>query len=69
MLQQRVNFALVYRDGRLVGLVKLKDIFAGMLLNWYNYEGLSAQRSYEYFTTQCPRPKTLASLEPLLEAE
>jgi len=47
MLVQRVNFALVYGEGkRLLGLVKLKDIFAGMLLSWYNYDGLAAEKSY-----------------------
>lgn len=26
--------------------MKLKEIFSGMLLKWYNYDGLAAERTY-----------------------
>ena len=42
MIETKVNFALVYEGKSLLGLVKLKDIFARLLLKWYNYEGLIA---------------------------
>lgn len=42
MIETKVNFALVYEGKALLGLVKLKDIFARLLLKWYNYEGLNA---------------------------
>lgn len=46
MIETKVNFALVYEGKSLLGLVKLKDIFARLLLKWYNYEGLNAERSF-----------------------
>jgi hypothetical protein len=51
MIEAKVNFALVYHKekGNFLGLVKLKDIFSRLLLKWYNYEGLSAERSFHSF--------------------
>lgn len=52
MMNKGVNFALVYDQERvLVGLVKLKDIFSGLVLNWYNYDGLAAEKTYYSLNT------------------
>jgi hypothetical protein len=48
MVKAKVNFAAVYEREKQVfaGLVKLKDIFSQLLLKWYNYSGLTADRSF-----------------------
>jgi len=52
MLNKEVNFGLVYDDEQvLVGLVKLKDIFSGLVLKWYNYDGLAAEKTYHSLNT------------------
>lgn len=48
MIVSKINFAIVYSKNRqnFIGLVKLKDIFSRLLLKWYNYAGLTADRSF-----------------------
>lgn len=48
MIDAKVNFAAVYERERknFVGLIKLKDIFSKLLLKWYNYGGLTADRTF-----------------------
>ncbi len=54
MIQCKVNFALAYskQTNQFKGLLKLKDIFSQLLLNWYHYEGLSVDRTFYTFTSQ-----------------
>lgn len=48
MIDSKINFAIVRerRNDGFVGLVKLKDIFSRLLLKWYNYGGLTADRAF-----------------------